>query len=53
MTTPGDHWMKVKLDQAKKDNHKNVQQTLKNIQLWLVYFYDKGLRASSMGPLTF
>ena len=48
VTTPSDHRMKAKLDQAKGD-HKNIQQTLKNIQLWLVYFYDEGLITSSWG----
>ena len=50
--TPGDRRMKAKLNQA-KDDHKNVQQTLKNIQFWPVYFYDEGLITSSMGSPTF
>ena len=41
-TTPSDRRMKAKLDQAKSD-HENVEQTLKNIQFWPVYFYDEGL----------
>lgn len=36
------HRARAKLDQAKEDL-RNVQQTLKNIQFWPVYFYDEGL----------